>query len=200
MVSFEDIQNINLRAPKFKMPAIQLSDRLLILWIFVTCYCLSTGVTKIVPSTASLIGMYYALSDVFKYFYTKYIKSDDFTIKEADREVHYEFERTSDMMPLFQSGDHKVNTHCTSCDCQEIRDKKALEQLRNFEAFIRQQNLAKQESSRENTDDEYADMPGLVKMDAMESYTTSSSDLLSYMNPNLRQPGQYAASLNETGE
>ena len=50
----------------------------------------------------------------------------------------------------------------------------------------------------ENRDSEREDdLPPLIHAESIER---NSTNLLNYMNPNLRQPGQYAASLNETDE
>jgi len=146
----------------------------------------------------SLLGMYYAIGDIVTYFYVNYIlkRNEDENLNQKSAEVANQLineadddtdsDLTSDMMPqLFRN---TTNSEDETHNENEEVNRKALDQLRVFERKIRQKNLGL---------DEYSDLPPLIKMDSVE---WPSTNLLNYMNPNLRQPGQYAASLNETDE
>jgi hypothetical protein len=174
----------------------------------------------------SLLGMYYALSDVITYYYNNHIVKTDTVVEENDvsqdnnltEEVIYEdddndddndddegsdevaeddefdndsSEKTTTMMTSVFRRTTPVNTYDTE---NEARNIKAIEQLKAYADMIHQKNL---ENKYRESDDDYSDMPPLVKISSNSWYT---SNLPPYMNPNLRQSGHYAPSQNETDE
>ena len=200
MVSFEDIRNMRLRHHTPEPLEMRLTFDLIVFYIFSLCFLISMDVSTHVTSSMSLLGMYYAIGDITVYYYRNYIamrheaeklnqESDDEAPNDSEDNSELENhdddnEVASDMMPnLFR----KTNTSDQEYD-NDYRNKMALQQLREFEESIRQKNLGI---------DDFSDIPPLVKLDSPD---LSSTNLLYYMNPNLRQPGQYSASLNETDE
>jgi hypothetical protein len=94
------------------------------------------------------------------------------------------------------------------------RSKKALEQLNEYAEMINQRNIAHR-SSKDN-DNDYSDMPPLISIARRPSNDddNDNSDMpplvsidqimrpssQTKLNPNLRERGHYAASINETDE
>lgn len=212
MVSFEDIRNMRLHyADSQKTIEMRVTVDLITLWVFSICYLISINASKAFTSILSLLGMYYATGDMVTYYYTNYIlkRNDVNDLNQESDEVHHEPE--SDGNTTVNDGaietndevDDDIDDECevapdmitslfrkttNSEDENEQRNKKSLQQLREFEEKIREKNLGV---------DDYSDLPPLVKL---ESVDWNPANLLSYMNPSLRQPGQYAPSINEGDE
>lgn len=168
MVSFYDINILSMYTGIAEIKE-SLNQKLIILWIFVICYYLSIHSSQGFPSVASILGLYYCIADIVTYGYIKYIKDDVEIDTESDNDADDESSPIEDPYSVEN----------------ERRNKKAVQQLRDFEEMIRKKNLEL---------NDYSDMPPLINIESIPS------DLLSYINPHLRQPGQYAASINETGE
>ena len=194
MVSFEDLRNMRLHYADSQQPVdTRFKSDLIILWIFSICYLISVNSSKAATSIMALLGMYYAISDMTVYYYTNYIVKNDTVNPEYDNteddgnqtvNSDDENELSSEMKP-FSFG---KSLTCENGDENTERNEKALKQLRAYEEKIRQKNLQV---------DEYLDLPPLIKADSID---WTSTNLLSYMNPSLRQPGQYAPSINEGDE
>lgn len=193
MVSFDDIRTMQIHQNTFNSPHQAYFTQAMIAFCLLSAsYSLFTYMSQMPLSVMSLIGMYYLVGDMSMYYYHNYIKNSAEN-SEAENDIDDETENMTDMMPsLFQAAESKLMSSDFNLLNNDQRNMKALQQLRTYETKIRQKNDAMYVD-----DEDFSDLPDLISLDAG---VWNSSNLLYYMNPNLRQPGQYCPSLNETHE
>ena len=125
---------------------------------------------------------------------------DEKTICDGNNSQHgSEYEKSIDLMyPLSRTVDRITSSPCSvnysdntdNYVTSKVLDKKVLDQLNAFAEHVKFKNFVNSVPL-----DDYTDMPDLISPDDPH---WNDTNILSYINPNLRQPGQFAPSVDES--
>lgn len=182
MVSFQDL--LNIPRPNVAYGQNQdIKNSLIMLWIFVICYSLSTKANIVSPSVGSLLGMYYMTYDILTILKNRIVAALKDDVADEDEEVVEEVVEDDGQETIIEETEGTEDTEGAE-DTDGIyvnytnltRHEKALQQLQEYAEKIQQMNLERKAVSDE---EDYSDLPPLVA------------------EYNLRQPGHYAPSAEE---
>lgn len=182
MVSFQDLLNIA-RPNVVYGQNHDIKNSLIMLWIFVICYSLSTKANIVSPSVGSLIGMYYMVYDILTILKNRIVAAlkgdaDEVVEEEVEEEVVEEEVVEDDGQETIvedTEGTEDDDEDDEVSNINDYRQNKALQQLEEYANKIQQMNLQRKAASEED----YSDLPPLIS------------------EYNLREPGHYAPSAEE---
>lgn len=181
------------------------------LTLFVICYLISIQLKLVSPSIASVVGMYYMIADILINIKNiRLTNAKNAAAAELDEEDLEVDEQQVEEQPIYDSGgDEKTicdgnisqDDYEKSIDLMSVNytdnyersngfDARVIDKLNAFAEHVKFKNFV-----NSIVDDDYSDIPDLIAPDDINS---NDANILSYMNPNLRQPGQYAPSVDES--
>lgn len=177
MVSFQDLLNIA-RPNVMYGQNHDIKNSLIMLWIFVICYSLSTKANIVSPSVGSLIGMYYMVYDILTILKNRIVAAlkgdaDEVVEEEVVKEEVVEDDGQETIVEDTETAEDDEDDEVSNIN--DYRQNKALQQLEEYANKIQQMNLQRKAASEED----YSDLPPLIA------------------EHNLRGPGHYAPSAEE---